>query len=224
MGAAAIAVIAFVLVAARTPADGADTQPVSVHAGAIRTIVLQDVPGQLTITGVTGSQVTMTGQLHWAGRPATLAVQPRPARHLLRLAYRCAAGSPCTADLRLTVPPRTAIVLRQPSGHVVLAGLAGSLRISARSVEVRATRLRAPVFAATITSGQLSAAFVSPPRQVAVTLRSAQATLQLPASVRYRLRQRVVSGYLHAGIPQAGKAGRVISARIDSGELALLPR
>jgi hypothetical protein len=223
VGAAAIAVIAFVLVAARNPADGAHIRAVSVHAKSVRTVVAQDVPGQLTITGVPGSQVTMTGQLHWTGRSAAVAVQPRPASHLLRLVYHCAAGSPCTGNLRLAVPPRTAIVLYQPSGHVVLAGLAGSLRISARSADVQATGLRSPALAAAVTSGHLSATFVSPPRQVAVTLRSAQATLRVPATVSYRLSQQVTSGYLRASIPQASNATRAINARVDSGELELLP-
>lgn len=216
-GAAAIAVIAFVLVAARNPADGAGTRAVSVRAEPVRTVVVQDVPGQLTITGGPGSQVTLTGQLHWTGRPAAVAVQPRPSAHLLRLVYHCAAGSPCTGNLRLTVPPRTAIVLDQPPGHVVLAGLAGSLRISARSADVQATGLRSPALAAAVISGHLSATFVSPPRRVAVTLRSAQATLRLPATVSYRLSQQVTSGYLRAGIPRASSATRAISARIDSG-------
>jgi hypothetical protein len=224
IGAAAIAVIAFVLVAARTPAASADTAAVSVHADSIRTVVVQDVPGQLTVTGVPGSQVTMTGQLHWTGRSAAVSVQPRPAGHLLRLVYRCAAGSPCTANLRLTVPPGTAIVLHQPSGHVVLAGLAGALRITARNADVQAAGLRSPAFVAAVTSGHLSATFDSPPGRVAVTLASAQATLRLPANVSYRLSQQVTSGYLRAGIPQASDATRSISARVDSGELELLPR
>jgi len=224
IAAAAIAVIAFVLVAARTPAGGADTQAVSVHADSIRTVVVQDVPGQLTITGVPGSQVTMTGQLHWTGRPAAVSVQPRLAGHLLRLVYHCAAGSPCTANLRLTVPPRTAIVLDQPAGHVVLTGLAGALRITARNADVQAVGLRSPALAASVTSGHLSATLLTPPRRVAVTLRSAQATLRLPADVSYRLSQQVTSGYLKAGIPQASDATRSISARVDSAELELLPR
>ena len=201
VGAAAMAVIAFILVAARMPADGADTQAVSVPAESIRTVLVQDVPGQLTVTGVPGSQVTMTGQLHWTGRPAAVAIPPRPAGHLLRLVYRCAAGSPCTGNLRLTVPPRTAIVLYQPSGHVVLAGLAGSLWISARNADVQAAGLRSPVLTAAVASGHLSATFVGPPRRVAVTLRSAQATLRLPATVSYRLSQQVTSGYVRGHTP-----------------------
>jgi hypothetical protein len=224
IAAAAIAVVAFVLVAARTPAASADTVAVSVHADSIRTVVVRDVPGQLTITGVPGRQVTMAGQLHWTGRSAEVAVQPRPAGQLLRLVYRCGAGSPCTANLRLTVPPRTAIVLHQPAGHVVLAGLAGTLRITARNADVQASGLRSPALMASVTSAHLSATFRTPPRRVAVALTSAQATLRLPADVSYRLDQQVTSGYLRAGIPLASGVTRVISPRVDSGELELLPR
>jgi hypothetical protein len=122
------------------------------------------------------------------------------------------------------VPQHCGIVLRQPSGHVIATGLAGPLRISARSADISATGLRTPSLAASMTSGHLSAWFVSPPGRVALTLVSAQATVHLPATVPYRLTQQVTSGYVHAGIPQASDAGRTIAARIDSGELELLSR
>ena len=115
-------------------------------------------------------------------------------------------------------------MLYQPAGHVLLAGLAGALRITARNADVQAAGLRSPALMASVTSGHLSATFASPPGRVAVTLASAQATLRLPANVSYRLDQQVTSGYLNAGIPLATGATRVISARVDSGELELLPR
>jgi hypothetical protein len=77
---------------------------------------------------------------------------------------------------------------------------------------------------ASITSGHLSAWFVSPPGQVSLTLVAAQAALHLPATAAYRVSQQVTSGYVHAGIPQASNASRTITARIDSGELELLSR
>ena len=77
---------------------------------------------------------------------------------------------------------------------------------------------------ASITAGHLNAWFVSPPGRVSLALVSAQAALHLPSSVAYRVSQQVTSGYVHAGIPQAGDAGRTITARIDSGELELLSR
>lgn len=76
---------------------------------------------------------------------------------------------------------------------------------------------------AVITSGHMSATFTTPPRRVSITLASAQATLSLPANASYRVTQQVTSGYVRVAVPQAGGATRVVTARIDSGELQLLP-
>ena len=54
-------------------------------------------------------------------------------------------------------------------------------------------------------------------------LRSAQATVWLPRRTAHRLTQDVTAGYLRAAIPQDSRAARMVSARIDSGELNLLP-
>ena len=221
-------VLVAVVVAKSRPAPGSVS--VSVSAASVSEVVFAGPPGQLSITGEPGNagraqQVTLTGQVHWVpGRRAAVATGPRQTGHVLRLGYRCAAGSPCTGHLRLTLPEHTALVLDQPSGHVVLYRLAGRVRITASSVDVAASALRAPVLTAVITSGHLSATFLSPPRQLAVTLVSAQATVSLPRGPAYRLSQQVTSGYLQAGVPQSPTAGRTISARITSGELALVTR
>jgi hypothetical protein len=225
LGAVAVVVLTIVLAAAaRDRGQGPTaTRTVSVSADSVRTVELQGPPGHLSIDAVRTSRVTLSGPVHWTGRSGVIVTGPRLAGGVLHLAYRCAALSPCTGRLRLVVPQRCGIVLRQPSGHVTVSGLAGPLWIRARSVDVSAAGLRSPSLAATITSGHLSAAFASPPRRVNVTLISAQATLHLPARAAYRLSQQVTSGYVHAGIPQAGNAGRTITARIDNGELELLP-
>jgi hypothetical protein len=114
-------------------------------------------------------------------------------------------------------------VLFQPSGQVTLAGLAGPVRIGASSADISAAGLRSPSLVAYISSGHLAADFAAPPRRLAVTLVSAQATIQLPGSVRYAVRSQVASGYLQNGIPQSASAARTISVRVTSGELSLLP-
>ena len=232
-GVALAAVLAVVLAGALVTMAATIRRPaqpggISVVADSVRSITLQAPPGKLTITGQPAShlaapgRVTLTGTLHWSGRGAPV-VSIRQSGHLLRLAYRCAAASPCSGDLRLTVPAGTAIAADQPSGQVILTALAGPLRITARSVDITATRLRCPDLAATITSGHLSASFAAPPRRLAVTLRSAQATVWLPGRTAYRLTQDVTAGYLRAAIPQDSQAARMVSAQIDSGELSLLP-
>jgi hypothetical protein len=221
-------VLVAVLVARSRPAPGSVW--VSVSAATVSTVVFDGPPGQLSITGEPGNatsakQVMLTGQVHWApGHRAPVAIGPHQSGRVLRLGYRCAAGSPCTGHLRLTLPERTALVLDQPSGHVVMYRLAGRLRINARSVDISASALRSPALTAVITSGHLSAAFLSPPRQLGVTLLSAQATVLLPRGAVYRLSQQVSGGYLDAGVAQSATASRTISAQITSGELALVTR
>ena len=226
VGVVAVVVLTIVLAAAaRDRGHGpSDTRTVSIAMDSARAVDLQAPPGQLNIVAVQTSQVTLSGPVHWTGRNAVVVTGPRLADGVLHLGYRCAARSPCTGHLRLVVPQRCGIVLRQPSGHVIMTGLAGPLRISARSADISATGLRSPSLAASITSGHLNAWFVSPPGRVGLTLTSAQATLHLPATVPYRVSQQVTSGYVHTGIPQAGDAGRAIAARINSGELELLSR
>jgi len=232
-GVALAAVLAVVLAGALATMIATIRRPaqpggISVVADSVRSITLLAPPGRVTITGQPAShlpapgRVTVTGTLQWSG-PAAAIASARQSGHLLRLAYRCAAGSPCSGDLRLTVPEGTAIALDQPSGQVTLTELAGPLRITARSVDITAARLRCPDLAATITSGHLSASFAAPPRRLAVTLRSAQATVWLPGRTAYRLTQDVTAGYLRAAIPQDSRADRMVIARIDSGELSLLP-
>jgi Putative adhesin len=208
---------------ARGSSHGPDgmTRAVSVTAGSVRTVDLEAVPGQLTIVGVAGDRVTLTGQLDWTGH-APVATSQVVRTHLLRLSYRCAQASPCTANWRLAVPRRTAIDLRQPAGHVVISGLAGPLQITAESVDVSATGLSSPRLQAAITSGHLDAAFDTPPGQVNVDLTSAQATLSLPGTAAYAVSTQVTAGYVHVGIPEAEGAAHTVTARVVSGELELL--
>jgi hypothetical protein len=194
---------------------------VSVTAGSVRTVELQAVSGQLTIVGSAAGRVALTGQLDWTGH-APVATTRLVNAHLLRLSYRCATASPCTANWRLVVPRRAAVVLTQPSGHVVVSGLAGPLQITAESVDVSATGLSSPSLRAAITSGHLEATFDQPPQQVSVALASAQATLSLPGTVAYALSDQVTSGYVHVGIPVAAGASHTVTASVLSGELDLL--
>jgi hypothetical protein len=225
-----IGVIAFAAVAAvalsaatRGTGPGARTSAVSVTAGPVTAVDLQGVPGQLAIVAEATDRVTLTGQLNWAGRAAATGTESSAGR-VLHLSYRCGARSPCTANLRLVVPRRTAITLRQPGGHVVMSGLAGPLRITARSVDIMATGLRCPALDAAITSGHLGAWFDGAPRRVSIALTSAQATLWLPGGAPYAVTDQVTSGFIHIGVPQASGAPRALSARIVSGELDLQGR
>lgn len=227
VGVVALAAVAVAVAASAAAAHGGrhstpGTSTVSVSAGSVRTVDLHAVPGQLTIVGSSAGRIALSGQLDWSGGSAPAASSRLVNDHLLRLFYRCAAGSPCTAKWRLVVPRHTAVILSQPSGHVAVSGLAGPLRITATSVDVSATRLSSPSLQAAITSGHLGAAFAAPPRQVSLSLISSQATLSLPGSVAYAVSDEVTSGYVHVGVPVADSASHTVTASVLSGELDLL--
>ena len=195
---------------------------ISVVSGPAATVELNAAPGQVTIVGSATGLVRLTGQLHWTGHAPIAATRLNRVAGVLQLSYRCATASPCAGNYLLVVPWRTAVVLRQPAGHVVISGLAGPLRITAHSVDISATGLRTPSLQVAISSGHMSAAFAAAPRHLAVSLTSAQATFRLPASPGYAISSRVTAGYLQVGIPQVASAAHTIAVRIDSGELALL--
>jgi hypothetical protein len=227
IGVIAFAAVAAVALSAATrgtgPGAGSRTSHVSVAAGSVTAVDVQGVPGQLVIVAAATDHVTLTGQLNWTGLAAAAGTESTAGR-VLHLSYRCGARSPCTADLRLVVPRRTAITLRQPAGHVVMSGLAGPLRITASSVDVMATGLRCPSLDAAITSGHLGAWFRGAPRRVSISLTSAQATLWLPGGAPYAVTGQVTSGFIHVGVPQASSAPRAVTARVVSGELDLQAR
>ena len=227
-----VVVALIVIIVASRSAGGTGPPPgtraVSVTAGPAGTVDVESVPGQLTITGSATGQIRLTGQLHWSGHApyasARTTATAAPAGRTLHLDYVCAAGSPCTEDYRLSLPAGTAVVLSQPSGHVIVDGLAGPLTITAASVDVSASGLRSPSLDASITSGHVSAAFTRAPRRVSLALTSAQATVRLPGtSPGYQVSQQVVSGYVHVGVAQAASSPYQVRARITSGELELLP-
>ena len=202
---------------------GSTTRAVRITAGQVGSIDFQGVPGKLTIAGTGSGRVTLTGQLQADGSAPVVETRLDRAAGVLLVSVRCAPDTQCTQNLRLAVPGSTGADVRQPGGQVVVTGLAGPLSITAANVDISASGLRSTALAAVITSGRLSAAFTTPPRQVSITLTSAQATLYLPARVAYLVTQQVMSGYLRAAIPQAASATRTVTARIDSGELELLP-
>jgi hypothetical protein len=234
--AGACAITAFVVLAAGSPpkAAGVPAKRVAIaeRDGVIRSVQVtvsqvgaidfQGVAGQLTIVGTRSSQVVLTGQLEGAGAGPVETSRDGVGGALL-MSVQCVPGRPCTENLRLAVPAGTQASVRQPGGRIVVSGLSGPLSITANNADVSVHGLRSPDLTAIITGGHLNASFAAAPRQVSITLASAQATLRLPPRVAYRVVPQVTFGYIHVAIPQTRATTRTVTAHIDSGELELLP-
>jgi hypothetical protein len=191
-----------------------------VTEGGVGTVDIDGVGGQLTVVAGPGP-VRLTGILNWTGQPPRTSVTRDHTGRVLRLSYRCAPASPCSEDYRLTVPAGIALAVRQPSGQVMLAGLSGTLSITAASADVVAHHLRAAHLRAVITAGQFDASFDSPPQSVQIELTRADGTVRVPGTVRYRVSQQG-SGSADVRVPRSGSAGRTIAATVHDSQLALL--
>jgi Toastrack DUF4097 len=202
--------------------SGGATRDIQVAVGGVGAVDFQGVAGRLAIGGTGPGQVVLTGQLHGARGAPVIETRLDRAGGVLTVSIRCATASPCTENLRLAVPAGVGATVRQTGGQVAVAGLSGPLSITAANADVSVSGLRSPSLTAVITSGHLSTAFTAVPRQVSITLTSAQATLHLPGSAAYRVAQEVTSGYVKVAIPQAASATNTVTARIHSGELELM--
>jgi hypothetical protein len=199
------------------------TRPVLFTASGVGGIDFRGVPGQLVLAGTRPGKVIMTGQLRGEGGAPVVETRFDHASGVLTVSVRCAPATRCTQNLRLAVPGVTGAAVWQPGGRVVATGLAGPLGITAANANISASGLRSADLSAVVTNGHLSAAFAVPPHRVSITLTSAQATVRLPARTGYRVIREVTSGRIRVAIPLTGGATRIVTARIDSGELALLP-
>jgi hypothetical protein len=198
------------------------TRAVLFTASRVASVDFRGVPGQLVIAGTGSGQVTLSGQVRANGTPSVETRLDR-ATGALTVSVRCPSAIACTQDLRLAVPGNASTTVRQPGGRVVATGLAGPLEVTAVNAEVSISGLRSPSLTAAITNGRLSGDFSVPPRQVAVSLTSAQATIRLPARTAYRVTGKFTSGFMKVTVPQASDATHTVTVHVKSSELELLP-
>ncbi len=211
LAAAGVAATTALLAAGDPGAAGIATAQVSATRAVLFTashtsrIDFQGVPGRLVIVGTGPGKVTLAGQLHGDGGAPALESRFDRASGVLTLSVRCPPAAQCTQDLRLAVPAGTGTAVRQPGGRVVVTGLDAPLRITATNADISASGLRSADLAAVVTSGHLSAAFAAPPRQVSISLASAQATLRLPGRVAYRVTREVTLRVRQGRRPRGGQ-------------------
>jgi hypothetical protein len=193
----------------------------------VKTVVLDGFNGKVTV-GVDGSaQVSATAQPVNGNQAPGLEFHLDAATQVLTLAcfdeHSGKGPIPCPAsEYKVSVPAGMGLTLHLLNGQASLTGLSGPVSITASSAYAQAQGLRTPDFTATITNGTLAASFTSAPAHVSVSVTSAQATLHLPATASYRVRQQATSAYVQVSIPQSATATHSVLATADSGEISLL--
>ncbi len=219
-----LGIAAMIWHAGHHPAPGA----VSTSHGAdgVTAVALSDFSGNLTVLAGGSAQIAATAQPVSGDRAPGLEFHLNASTHLLTLACYDQNGGqaiPCPAtQYKISLPAGMGLNLIGFTGQATLTDLSGPVDLSGKSVYVDAQGLKTPSFTATVTSGTLNAAFAQAPAKVDVAVTSAQATLHLPGTVSYAVRQQTTSGYVQVSIPQSNAATRTVLAAANSGEISLL--
>jgi hypothetical protein len=185
----------------------------NLSAAGVDTVDIDGISGQVTITAAPDNVIGDVGS------NGSLLYKLDSSTHTLRL--YCSSGSCPADDYIVTIPEHVGLTLRQVSGQTTLTDLSGPVDITAASTSMSAAGLDTNSFTASITSGQLNATFNSVPRQVAITVVSAQATVHLPGDAQYAVTQHVTSGNVGVEIPQNPNARDTVDATVVSGQITL---
>lgn len=194
-------------------------------------------PGAVVLDGVSGTvQVSadpdaraVTGSFHRAdGRPGTLngATTVDTASDGRALRLRCEDGhgrpQPCAGDLSLTLPPHTALRLRQTSGVVVLQGIGGDLSLDATSVRLTTRDLRSQHAEVTVVSGSADIGFAAAPADLDVHAASASVAVRLPRTDDgYAVTSTGASADIRVMVPRDPSAGHRAAFTVTSGSLSV---
>lgn len=196
------------------------------HAAAgVSTVELDGINGSLTVGVGNSAQISATAQPANGHSAPALVLKLNAATHVLTLICPNSNGgsaATCPASTyAVLVPAHVGVTLHEVSGQAVLTGLSGPISITAASADTSAQGLLTTDFSAAITSGTLNASFATAPTHVSVTVISAQASLQFPASASYDVRQKSVSADIQVNIPQSSTSVHTVQVSATSGEINL---
>lgn len=198
-------------------------------AAGVSSVELDGINGTLAVGVGNSSEVSATAQpVDGRGAPG-LTFHWNSATHVLALQCSDSNGGgavavPCPASTyAVLVPAHVGVTLREMSGQAHLVGLSGPVSITASSADTTVQGLRSADFTAAITSGTLKATFATAPTHVLVSVISAQASLDFPASAStsYDVIERTVSADIQVAIPQSSTSTRTVQVAATSGEISL---
>jgi hypothetical protein len=188
-------------------------------------VVLDGVSGRVRVTTDPGARDVSATFRRPDGRPALVragAVE-NTVTGADMLTLTCeddGSWGPCTGDLALVLPERTALRLNQTSGETVLTGLGGEVDVTASSVRLTAHGLRSAHARFTVTSGSADIAMAAAPKDFTLTETSASVRVDLPRSPDgYAVTTAAASASTQVAVPDAPGSTHRLSLTVTSGSL-----
>ena len=187
----------------------------------VSTVVIVSHVGNVTVTGGSGSGVSVTQQAYYSKTAPT--TTRTVSGTTLTVTYDCPAQLVCGVAYTLAVPRSAAVRVTAGAGSVRLTGLAGSLTAKADAGIINATGLTSASVSLTTRVGGISASFTAAPRSVQASVNVGAITLHVPGSASYKIAADARVGKTSIKAPQSASSAHVITARTDVGAIVIAP-
>jgi hypothetical protein len=208
-----------------TPSPSAPGAHKSVHwyknTAAVGTLVLDGKIGDVTIMGSQRSDVEVIAEEAYSSTPPH--ITRTVSGGTLTVGYTCLAQIECTVTFVIRVPSDITVHAATGTGSIWLKNLAGAATATIGAGSIYATGITAATASFSTDAGWISAAFTSPPTEVAASTMLGTIKIQVPAAVAYHLITNAVGGIVTVGVPQNAAATRTITASTNLGKVEVTP-
>jgi hypothetical protein len=189
----------------------------------VRTLSVSGGLSAITITGGSGSAVSVTEQIRYSGRAPVMT--RRLAGGTLTLGYICADDeSMCGVSYDIQVPRGIAVRAGDGDGTITLSSLSGPVTAATGLGTITATGLASRTADFTASTGEINAAFVAAPVKVVAATGLGAITIRVPTTVTYHVITDVSGiGTTNVTVPQASSSPHTISARTTTGTITVAP-
>lgn len=183
----------------------------------VSTVVVISHVGNVTVTGGSGSSVSVTEQATYSKtRPDTTRTI---SGQTLTVTYSCPSQLVCAVAYTVQVPRGVTVRAQASAGAVTLTGLAGNVTATAKVGIIYATGLSGSSVSLTADGGGISASFTAAPAMLRAIARVGSVDLRVPGTVSYKVSADAHIGHADVGVRQSSSSGHVITATTDVGSI-----
>ena len=187
----------------------------------VRTVVVTGHVGDVTVTGGSGTGISVTEQADYSKTPPV--TTRTVSGTTLTVTYTCPAQVVCGVAYTLRVPRTVAVQVTTGTGAIRLAGLAGNVTAKADVGLISAAGLEGASVSLTTSVGAISASFAAAPATVQAVARVGAITLHLPGGVSYKVSADAHLGKATVSAPQSSSSAHAITATTDVGAILIAP-
>ncbi len=192
----------------------------------IERVVVRAGTGNVHLEGTEAPRVRVRETLQWLWRRPH--VRTRLSGSTLIVDARCPDTGPvnrCKADLDLAIPFDADVVVQGDSGDISAERLAGHVRLTTDSGDVRGRDLNPISVRATTDAGNVQLDFTTQPVSISANSDSGDVDVTVPAGGEYRVDATTDAGDVTVeGILRNDRALRSISATADAGDVTVRGR